>query len=98
MSDSADDSLANWNLELPETGLIEANMATFNSDEAGVDGGLGGFPVESGNWDGGFFGDPDPDDHELALNSLDDYPNSVAGKFDAKTANVDVAGAFGAKR
>lgn len=88
-SDSGD-SLANWNLELPET--IFANIPTFSGDV--VEGGLGGFPVTSGKWDGGFFGNPDPDPEDRA----DDYPNSVAGKFDAQSANVDVAGAFGAKR
>ena len=100
MSDSGD-SLANWNLELLET-TFAGNTATFTSrvsdESVGVGGGLDGFPVESGNWDGSFFGNPDPDDPELAANPMDDYPNSVAGKFDAKSANVDVAGAFGAKR
>ena len=94
MSDSADDSLANWNLELEAT---FEDMTTFNSES--VVGGLGGFPVESGNWDGEFFGNPDPDDpDDPDAVVTDDYPNSVAGKFDAQSANVDVAGAFGAKR
>ena len=92
----SDDSLGNWNLELREATF--GTMATFNNES--VLGGLGGFPVESGKWDGEFFGNPDPDDPNDpdSVDNTDDYPNSVAGKFDAHSANVDVAGAFGAKR
>ena len=73
------------------------DLTTGDSSFGGdVTGGVGGSPA-AGAWSGQFFGNP-PADPTDDVDMSDDYPNSVAGKFDASSSHGSVAGAFGATR
>ena len=77
------------------TGNLVVSSTSFDGD---VTGGVGGSPA-TGSWSGQFFGNPLADmDVSDVSDVSDDYPNSVAGEFDASSSHGSVAGAFGATR
>ena len=83
-------------LALGMVGELENLTTSDNSFDGVVTGGVGGSPA-TGSWSGQFFGNP-PADPTDDVNMADDYPNSVAGEFDASSSHGSVAGAFGATR
>jgi hypothetical protein len=92
---SRSDDLSAWSVDLKKTTFTSTTDA-FSSpaDEVGVAGGVGGSPVNDGKWSGQFFGIPAADTG--TPDATDDYPNSVAGEFDAHSSHGHVAGGFGA--
>ena len=90
---SQSDDLSAWSVDLKKTKFTDLT-AMFAAGEVG--GGVGGSPVNYGKWNGQFFGNPAADTGPP--DPSDDYPNSVAGEFDAHSSHGHVAGAFGATR
>jgi hypothetical protein len=87
MDENDDQLLGELALGTGDLANLDVNSPSFVGD---VTGGVGGSPA-TGSWSGQFFGEPPAD-------MSDDYPNSVAGEFDASSSHGSVAGAFGATK
>ena len=67
------------------------NLGNSTSFDGDVTGGVGGSPA-TGSWSGQFFGEPPADPTDNVVDVSDDYPNSVAGEFDASSSHGSVCG------
>ena len=90
--------LVGMRVTLMRTDISTNAAATFglgaDGEANGMVGGIvAGSPVNSGTWNGAFFGDPAD-----TVAAGERYPNSAAGEFNAQSSHGAVAGAFGAEK